>query len=34
MGTSNNNSIYVLGVGFIVVGHSLHHMKVIRERYL
>jgi hypothetical protein len=33
-GTSNNNSIYVLGVGFIVVGHSLHHLKVIKERYL
>jgi hypothetical protein len=33
-GTANNNSIYVLGIGFIVVGHSLHHMNVIRERYL
>ena len=33
-GTANNNSIYVRGIGFIVVGHSLHHMKVIKERYL
>ena len=33
-GTANNNSIYVLGIGFILVGHSLHHMKVLKERYL
>ena len=33
-GTANNNSIYVLGIGFIVVGHSLHHMNVIKEKYL
>jgi uncharacterized damage-inducible protein DinB len=33
-GTSNNSSVYVLGIGFLLVGHSLHHMKIIRERYL
>ncbi|MBC7946807.1 MAG: DinB family protein [Chitinophagaceae bacterium] len=33
-GTSNNNSIYVRAVGFILVGHCNHHMRVIRERYL
>jgi len=33
-GTSNNNSIYVLGIGFIVIGHSMHHVKVLKERYL
>jgi hypothetical protein len=33
-GTSNNNSIYVLGIGYIVVGHCIHHTKIIRERYL
>ncbi len=33
-GTANNNSIYVLGIGFIVVGHSLHHLKILKERYL
>jgi len=33
-GVSNNHSNYVLGFGYITVGHSLHHMKVISERYL
>jgi uncharacterized damage-inducible protein DinB len=33
-GTSNNHSIYVLAIGFIVVGHSMHHVKVFKERYL
>jgi len=33
-GTANNNSIYVLGIGFIVVGHSLHHVRILKERYL
>ena len=33
-GLANNNSNYVLGIGFIMVGHSLYHMKVIKERYL
>jgi uncharacterized damage-inducible protein DinB len=33
-GTSNNNTVYVLGIGFLLVGHSIHHMKVIKERYL
>ena len=33
-GTSNNSSVYVLGIGFLLVGHSLHHMKVLKERYL
>ncbi|HMU47048.1 MAG TPA: DinB family protein [Chitinophagaceae bacterium] len=33
-GISNNHSNYVMGFGFITVGHSLHHMKVIQERYL
>jgi len=33
-GIANNNSNYVLGIGYILVGHSLHHMKVIKERYL
>jgi len=33
-GTANNNSIYVLGIGFVVVGHGIHHMKVLKERYL
>jgi hypothetical protein len=33
-GTANNSPVYVLGIGFIVVGHAMHHMKVIKERYL
>lgn len=33
-GISNKNSNYVLAFGYILVGHSLHHMKVISERYL
>ena len=33
-GTANNNSNYVLGIGFIVIGHSIHHKNVLRERYL
>ncbi|MFI5185197.1 MAG: DinB family protein [Chitinophagales bacterium] len=33
-GTSNNNSNYVLAFGYISVGHSLHHLNVIKERYL
>ena len=33
-GVASNNSISVLALGFIVVGHALHHKKVIEERYL
>ena len=33
-GTANNNSVYVLGIGFIVIGHSIHHMRILKERYL
>jgi uncharacterized damage-inducible protein DinB len=33
-GISNNHSNYVLGFGFILIGHGAHHMRIIRERYL
>jgi uncharacterized damage-inducible protein DinB len=33
-GVSNNNSIYVLAIGYILVGHAMHHVKVLKERYL
>jgi uncharacterized damage-inducible protein DinB len=33
-GISNNSSNYVLAFGYISVGHALHHVKVIKERYL
>ena len=33
-GIANKNSNYVLGMGYIMVGHGLHHLNVIKERYL
>ena len=33
-GTANGKSIYVEAIGFIAIGHSLHHLKVLKERYL
>jgi uncharacterized damage-inducible protein DinB len=33
-GVASKNSIYVLGIGFIVAGHVNHHCQIIRERYL
>ncbi len=33
-GIANNNSISVRALGFIVLGHCNHHVKVIKERYL
>ena len=33
-GVSNKNPNYVLGMGFITIGHTLHHKKIIEERYL
>jgi hypothetical protein len=33
-GISNNHSNYVLAFGFTVIGHSIHHQKIIKERYL
>ena len=32
-GKSNNNPIYVLAIGFIIVGHVTHHVNVMQERY-
>jgi len=34
MGTGSGHPISVLGLGFIIAGHELHHKKIIRERYL
>lgn len=33
-GTASNTPTYVLGVGYILIGHVVHHMNVIKERYL
>jgi len=33
-GTSNNNPITVNALGFITIGHILHHKNVIADRYL
>lgn len=33
-GIANNSTISVLSLGFIIIGHVTHHIKVIEERYL
>lgn len=33
-GISNNNPVYVLGIGFLLIGHSMHHMNIVKVRYL
>ena len=32
-GLANNNSVSVLSLGFITVGHVYHHIKVVNEKY-
>ncbi|HEY5824506.1 MAG TPA: DinB family protein, partial [Cyclobacteriaceae bacterium] len=33
-GTSNNNEMSVLVMGFVIAGHETHHRKILIERYL
>jgi hypothetical protein len=33
-GTASQNSITVRALGYIIAGHELHHMGILRERYL
>ena len=33
-GEANQNILSVLALGFIIAGHEMHHLKVLRERYL
>jgi uncharacterized damage-inducible protein DinB len=33
-GVASGKSTYVKGIGYILVGHALHHKKILEERYL
>ena len=33
-GIANGQSVYVEAIGYIIIGHALHHKKVLLERYL
>jgi DinB superfamily len=33
-GVSSNHPNYALALGFVIVGHALHHQKITNERYL
>ena len=33
-GMANNNTVSVNGIGYIMAGHVLHHLNILRERYL
>lgn len=33
-GSANNNTISVLSIGYTLVGHVYHHIKVVQEKYL
>ncbi|MGZ8557498.1 MAG: DinB family protein [Chitinophagaceae bacterium] len=33
-GISSGSPNYVLAIGFIIIGHAMHHQKIIKERYL
>jgi len=34
LGTASNNPISVRAIGFIIMGHEIHHCDVIKDRYL
>ncbi len=34
IGTANGNQISVETIGKLIVGHNIHHLKIIEERYL
>jgi len=33
-GISSNKPISVLAFGYVIIGHTIHHKKIIEERYL
>jgi uncharacterized damage-inducible protein DinB len=33
-GTASQNSITVRALGYIIAGHELHHLEILRDRYL
>jgi hypothetical protein len=33
-GQAFNSNISVLSIGYIIAGHSIHHMNIIKERYI
>ena len=33
-GTASGWTVYVRGIGFIIIGHLNHHLHIIKERYL
>lgn len=34
LGTASNNAVTVNAIGFIIIGHLLHHKNVLEQRYL
>lgn len=33
-GNASGKPNYVSGFGYIIIGHSMHHMRIVKERYL